>query len=520
MEHDLEKTYEVPASPAEEKEPQAGYVHEITPEDEIDPTVHQIYSTTWLSRTLHKFGVDVEDRGIERVPPELRTHKHAIDLLIMWGSTNMAVSTFSIGVLAVPIFGLGFTDAVLTILFFEIFSNIFVSYFSTFGPKSGLRQMTVSRYSFGWYGNKVMAAFNVLSCLGWSAVNVTVGGQTLRYLASDKIPTPAGIVIIAFFTWFVSMVGYKWVHIYERYQWIPLLVGWLVLIGEGAKHFTATPMPSGTAEAGNVLTFGCVIVGGGLGWAPFAADYAVNLPEETPSWKVFIYTFLGLTVPTVLIDILGIAAGSSFAAMPVWAAAYDDDSMGGVLGAILSPLHGFGTFIMVIFTLSIIGGNLPNSYSLALSFQSIHPWFLKVPRSIWTTAGSVIYVALAIAASYDFASSLSSFMSLLSYFLAVYTTVLVEEHLIFRKGSFANYDLEGWNDKHRLPWGIAGMVAFAFGIMAAVLGMAQTWYKGVIGRQIGDPAYGGDIAFELAIAFSGIVYPIGRVLEAKWLGRY
>jgi purine-cytosine permease-like protein len=64
------------------------------------------------------------------------------------------------------------------------------------------------------------------------------------------------------------------------------------------------------------------------------------------------------------------------------------------------------------------------------------------------------------------------------------------------------------------------MLALCFGIMAVVLGMAQTWYIGVIGRQIGDPTYGGDIAFELAAAFCAIVYPIGRIAERKYLGRY
>src|SRR5271155_5620303 len=168
---------------------------------------------------------------------------------------------------------------------------------------------------------------------------------------------------------------------------------------------------------------------------------------------------------------------------------------------------------MVLLALSIIGGNLPNSFSLALSFQNVHSWFIKVPRFVWTTVGTIIYIGIGIAAAYDFAESLTTFMSILSYYLAMYTTMVLEEHLIFRKGSFFNYNLEGWNDKFKLPYGYASMTAFCFGIMGVVLGMAQTWYIGVIGGQIGDPTYGGDIAFELAAAFSGIIYPIARYFE-------
>jgi len=265
---------------------------------------------------------------------------------------------------------------------------------------------------------------------------------------------------------------------------------------------------------------GCVLVGGALGWAPFASDYDVNMPEDTNPYAIFGYTFLGLTVPSTLLMCMGAAFGSSLASNPTWQAGYDENSMGGVFGAALAPLNGFGTFLMIILALSIIGGNLPNSYSLALSFQAVHPWFIKVPRFLWTTIGTIVYIAIGIAASYDFATALSTFMAILSYYLAMYTTILLEEHFIFRKTNFANYNLEAWNDKHKLPWGVASMVAFCFGMMAVVLGMAQTWYMGVIGRQIGDPAYGGDIAFELAACFVGIIYPIGRILEKKYRGFY
>jgi len=102
---------------------------------------------------------------------------------------------------------------------------------------------------------------------------------------------------------------------------------------------------------------------------------------------------------------------------------------------------------MVLLALSIIGGNLPNSYSLALSFQNVHPWFIKVPRFLWTTIGTAFYIGIGIAAAYDFSESLTTFMSILSYYLAMYTTIVLEEHFIFRHRNFANYPLEGWNDK-------------------------------------------------------------------------
>lgn len=51
-----------------------------------------------------------------------------------------------------------------------------------------------------------------------------------------------------------------------------------------------------------------------------------------------------------------------------------------------------------------------------------------------------------------------------------------------------------------------------------VLGMSQVWYIGVLAKKI-EPEFGGDIGFELAAAFAGIVYPIARYLEKKKFGR-
>ena len=51
-----------------------------------------------------------------------------------------------------------------------------------------------------------------------------------------------------------------------------------------------------------------------------------------------------------------------------------------------------------------------------------------------------------------------------------------------------------------------------------VLGMSQVWYIGVLAKKI-EPEFGGDIGFELAAAFSGIVYPIARYIEKKKFGR-
>src|SRR4051812_45324940 len=108
----------------------------------------------------------------------------------------MVVSSFAIGVLAVPVFYLGFVDGVLTIFFINLLGSSTVAFFSTFGPKFGMRQMILSRFYFGYYGVKIIAIFNCLACLGWSSVNVIVGAQ-LIHTVNENVPGWAGIIVIA-----------------------------------------------------------------------------------------------------------------------------------------------------------------------------------------------------------------------------------------------------------------------------------------------------------------------------------
>jgi len=67
----------------------------------------------------------------------------------------MVVSSFAIGALAIPVFQLGFIDSLLTIFFINILAITPVCFFSTFGPRFGLRQMVLSRYYFGFHGVKI-----------------------------------------------------------------------------------------------------------------------------------------------------------------------------------------------------------------------------------------------------------------------------------------------------------------------------------------------------------------------------
>lgn len=453
----------------------------------------------------------IEARGIERVSPTERHHTRAFDNFTMWLSANMCISTFALGTLGISLFNLGFWDSFLTILFFNILAILPPSFFATLGPKLGLRQMTITRFSFGWVGAIIMSIFNVLACVGWSAVNVIVGGQLINALSNNTVPLWAGVVIISVLTTAISIFGYQYVHTYERFAWIPIFIIFLILLGEGAHNFSMPAWGTGSVEAGGVLSFGCAIYGFGTGWTSYAADYNVHQPEDVPPIRVFLWTFFGLFIPLFLVELLGMAFTTTFVNAPQYASAYGEGSVGGLLGAIVAPLGGFGKFLLVLLALSVIANNVPNDYSLGLSIQVFGSIFLRVPRYVWTFVGAVIYIIIALVGSTNFSSTLDNFLLIIAYWLGPYAMIVTIEHFAFRRGE---YNVEDWNTPSKLPLGWAAITALCFGIAGAVVGMDTVYFVGPLAVLIG-----GDIGFELASILAAIVYLILRPIEKRIHGR-
>ncbi|KAI5118639.1 hypothetical protein M0805_000015 [Coniferiporia weirii] len=466
---------------------------------------------------IDKFGVEV--RGIERVRPEDRSPHSLADLLdtaTMWLAANSTISTYSIGTLGPSTFGLGLKESCLAVLFFNLLATLPVAYFAVFGPRLGLRQMTISRFSFGYYTAYFPVILNIIACLGWSTVNSIIGGQALQAVSTtNQIPEAAAIVIIAILTVIFALFGYRYVHLYERYSWFPVVIIFIISLGLSAKYYDSGSFAgSGPVEAGNILSFGAAIVGFGLGWSSLAADYTVNLPEDVSGKKVFWLTYAGLNLPCILIECLG--AASATVTRADWQQQYAEGGIGALLAATLSPAGGFGRFLMVLLALSIVGNNIPNMYSFALTFQVLGRYAQRIPRVFLVLLGTAVYIILAIVGATHFEAWLDTLLVLLSYWLVIFSGVLLEEHFIFRKGKWANYNPDDYNKPEHLPLGVAAGLATACGIVGAVLGMATEWYVGILGAKIGDPVFGGDIGFELSLAFSALVYPIARYVERKY----
>ncbi len=448
----------------------------------------------------------IETHGIERVSPKTRAHVRVYDNFTLWLSANLVISTVALGALATNVFGLGFWDSIAAIIIFNVLGALPVAFFSTLGPKLGLRQMTISRFSFGWVGTMVMVLCNVAACIGWSTVNVIVGGQLVAALSGGAIPQQVGILAITILTTLVSIYGYKYIHRYERYAWIPIAAIFFILITAAGPKLSVIRTPAlSVAEIASFVSFGGAVYGFATGWSSYAADYNVYQPEKIPGYRIFLLTFLGITIPCIILEIIGVALTSAYMGL----------QGGDLLAAAAKPMGSFGTFLLLLLALSVVANNIPNDYSLGLSMQVLGRPFQRINRSVWALIGAVIYVLIAIPAASNFNETLSNFLLLIAYWLGPWSIILVLEHFVFRRG---RYNVDDWNTPRRLPIGWAAIISFIIGLGGVLLGAAQVYYVGPIARLF-NPPYGMDVGFELGVIFTAVAYYILRRAELMLNGR-
>lgn len=96
----------------------------------------------WNARIESLAGL--EARGISRVLPEERHEASTAQysrMALLWFSANISANNLAIGLLGPLVFKLGFLDAALCAIFGLILGATGAAYYSTWGPRSGLRSM-------------------------------------------------------------------------------------------------------------------------------------------------------------------------------------------------------------------------------------------------------------------------------------------------------------------------------------------------------------------------------------------
>lgn len=355
----------------------------------------------------------------------------------------------------------------------------------------------------------IIILLNAATVTGFSVVAAVVGGQTLTQVSDNSISVDVGIVITSLAALAVSFSGYKFMHLYERWSWIPILIAIVICVGCGGKHLSNQTVFE-PATVASVFGFGSLCAGFMIPFGGIVSDFAIYISPAASRWKVFFYVFAGMTIPTILLLILGAAIGGAVPNVPEWLDAYDTNSVGGVVTVMLSPAGGFGKFVAVILALSVVGNIGISMYSISLNMQMFLPILTRVPRAAFSIITTAVIIPVAITAATSFFESLENFLAVIAYWSSSYCAIMIVEFVVIRKRDWSTYDHAIWRDGKALPPGIAAIGVFACSFGLIIPCMSQVWFTGPIAETTGD------IGFEVAFFLSALLYVPARLLEIRF----
>lgn len=147
----------------------------------------------------------------------------------------------------------------------------------------GLRLTGASRYIVS-----VPVLLNLATLTGFIVILCVVGGQCLRAVSGDTLTPDAGIVIIALLSLLISFAGFKVLHFYETYAFIPAVITIAIAAGCGGHRLVDQVVPAQPATAPQIISFGMIVASYMIPWAAIASDLTTYFDPKVPS---YVHTF-------------------------------------------------------------------------------------------------------------------------------------------------------------------------------------------------------------------------------------
>jgi purine-cytosine permease-like protein len=116
---------------------------------------------------------------------------------------------------------------------------------------------------------------------GFTILASIISGQSLSAAVGGGLNLNVGIVITAVIGLVVSFMGYKVLHLYERYSWVPTLIALVITLGVGGNNLhlqQTTAVPS----ARTILSFGSIVISFTTAWTCLVSDFSVYISPEVP----------------------------------------------------------------------------------------------------------------------------------------------------------------------------------------------------------------------------------------------
>ena len=446
--------------------------------------------------------VSMELRGLQPVPGPER-YGRPFRIFTMWLSPQFTPSALFIGVLAASL-GLSFWQGLPAIVIGNIIGALVVAALCTWGPRTGMGQMPLSRAAFG-KSNVLPGVVNWAATIGWVAFNNVFGATALKLLI--HAPYWLGLLLIFAGEAAISVLGHEVIHMFEK--WMSGVLGIIFVIitirvitsgGTTALHGTVHG-----ADAIGVFFLMLVIAGSdGYAWAPYAADYSRYFPASVSRRKIFWYTFAAVAGGLTWMMLLGLSVAHRVVnAGTIGTASAIRNLMGG--GAL-------GVLAMIAIYLATVAADVVNDYTGSLSLQAAGITLRRPVIALINGAaafGLSAWFLYAPGALYDKVENLLLFFT---YWISAWLGVVVVDW-VRRRG---RVDVAELPDFGRLRWSAPALIAFVAGFAASIpfsnttagynFVASHPAFRDVVGYFASGPLHQADLGFIVAFAVPALLY--------------
>lgn len=427
--------------------------------------------------------------------PEDARHGTPRELFTFWLTTATNFGAIIVGGLAIAL-GLDFWQSVACIALGAA-SYVLLGAVSSLGPRFGIPTMGIGERVFGRQANKVNTFIAWLLTLGWSAVGLVIGAESVVSIIdyySPNAPTgltkAAGLVVMAILMYVASLFGnatLKSVEGWLGYVFAVIVVAVCVALG---VHGSFAHLPLG--HSGSLATFAVaamiMISSGGLSWCYMGAEYSRYLPARTSRAAIGWSTTLGGAIPALLLPVLGVVIALS---------GHFSNPIADVPKVIPAWI---GVPFLAFAVVSTAAGYVPNLYSAGLNLLVLG---VPVRRSTSIVIAFCVSLAGAIYALFvsNFISTFETFLSLSVVWVAPWVTVVLASTLTRgRPHDTASVPGVRWQ---ACASGLAGMV------VAFLCNNDAPLWTGPVARALG----GGDISIYASALVTAGVFAVLRTRQ-------
>ncbi|MFA7496491.1 MAG: cytosine permease [Acidithiobacillus sp.] len=355
--------------------------------------------------------------------------------LLFWFYGNLQVFSISIGYVG-PAYGLNFLYSTIAGISGLAFGTIFMALHAIQGPVTKLSQMVQSRYQFGIYGNLLpslsalvmFSSFALLNCIfisdGIRKIYHVDGYYTFLFTIAMAafLAVNGHLVIIRLFKYLTILS-------------LPLLCVFTVYI---FTHSFGLHSPTRFSFVSFIITFS-VAASFNITFSPYVSDYTREVSEDVGATRLGLTVFFGAFLSAAWLLIIGAwLSHNGLSKNPI----YDIYKLGNSL------YNGYGTLLLLIFSISLIGNVSINIYSGATTLVSsvstvcIDNYSLRKRLEVIALIiiSTLVFCVWLLTINISVIGLVSSLLTLLIYLLCPWTAInLVDFYL--KNGDYSSEDI-------------------------------------------------------------------------------